>query len=198
MKNFTLNIWVTKNTVFSVNELSQIITNTSDNSLRQKITNYVKNWYIEKIYRWIYSIPNMKVNLFELSNKIYSPSYISFFSALYHYWIIFQVNPSEIDIAYKKSQSIKIENLWINIHLRCLKQDILLNPEWLIINDTYTIASPERAFLDTIYLYNNIYFDNIEPLDTNKIIELIPIYKKDAMMKKRVIKYFPNLNLWML
>lgn len=197
MINFILNIWDSKNTVFTINELSQIIPHNSDKTLRLKISNYKKRWYIEKIVRWIYSIPNIKINLFELVNKIYSPSYISFFSALYHHWIIFQANPSQIDLAYKKSQVVKLINLWLEIKLRCLKQDILLNPEWLVFKDTYTIASAERAFLDTIYLYKNIYFDNIDILNIEKIKELLPIYKKDKMMKDRVLKYFPNLYLWM-
>jgi hypothetical protein len=197
MKNFTLNTWNSKNTVFTINELSQIIPHSSDKTLRLKISNYKKRWYIEKITRWIYSIPNIKINSFELANKIYSPSYISFFSALYHHGIIFQANPSQIDLAYKKSQIVKLKNLWLEIKLRCLKEDILLNPEWLLIQDTYTIASPERAFLDTIYLYKNIYFDNIDWLNLDKIKELFPLYKKDKMMKNRILKYFPNINLWM-
>lgn len=197
MKKLILNTWKSKNTVFDINELSQFIEHSSESSLRLKISNYTKKWYIEKIYRWIYSIPNIQINPFELVNKIYSPSYISFFSALYHHWIIFQANPSEIDLAYKKSQHVQLKNLNLTIKLRFLKQDILLNTEWLVIKDTYTIASPERAFLDTIYLYKNIYFDNIDALDITKIKELIPIYKKNKMMTKRVSLYFPNINLWM-
>jgi len=197
MKKLILNTWKSKNTVFNVNELSQFIEHSSEASLRIKISNYAKKWYIEKIYRWIYSLPNIEVNPFELANKIYSPSYISFFSALYHHSIIFQANPKEIDLAYKKSQLIQLKDLDLIIKLRFLKKDILLNTEWLIIKDWYTIASPERAFLDTIYLYKNIYFDNIDSLNINKIKDLIPIYKKDKMMIKRVSQYFPNINLWM-
>lgn len=197
MKNLILNIWKSKNTVFSVNELSQFIEHSSESSLRVKISNYAKKWYIEKVYRWIYSLANIDINPFELANKIYSPSYISFFSALYHHWIIFQANPKEIDLVYKKSQLVQLKDLDLTIRLRFLKQDILLNTEWLIIKDWYTIASPERAFLDTIYLYKDIYFDNIDSLNTDKIKDLIPIYKKDKMMTKRVLQYFPNLYLWM-
>ncbi len=197
MKNFTINIWNSQNTVFTINELSTIIEHSSDTSLRLKISNYTKKWYLKRLHRWIYSIPNKKINILEFANKIYSPSYISFFTALYHYGIIFQANPTEIDIAYKKSQVVKRDSVWINIRLRCLKEDILLNNKWLIIKETYTIASKERAFLDTIYLYKNIHFDNIDSLDLKKLVDLIPIYKKN-IMKSRIIKYFPNLDLWML
>lgn len=197
MKNFILNIWESKNTIFTVNELSNLIIHGSDISLRQKISYYTKKWYLKKITRWLYSLVNKKIDSFELVNKIYSPSYISFFSALYHHWIIFQAIPNQIFLAYKKSQIVNIKELNLEIHLKNLKQDILLNPKWLIINNAYTIASPERAFLDTIYLYNNIYFDNIDNLNINKIKELIPIYKREKMMLNRIKKYFPKIKLWM-
>ena len=192
MKNFTLNIWESKNTVFSVNELSAFIEHSNDNSLRQKISNYVKKWYIEKVVRWIYTLPWKTINPFELVNKIYSPSYISLFSALYHYWIIFQASPWQLYLVYKKSQIKYLKSLSLEIHLKHFKQDILTNTDGLVVHDTYTIASPERAFLDTIYLYSNIYLDNIDKLDLKKIKKLIPIYKRDNMMKNRIKKYFPN------
>lgn len=193
MKNIILNVWDSKNTVFTVNELSNIIEHDSDSSLRLKISNYAKKWYIERITKWLYALPNREVNAFELANKIYSPSYISFFSALYHYGIIFQADSSNVFLAYKKSWIKKIEKLNLEISLKNLKQGILLNTDWLIFKWNYTIASPERAFLDTIYLYSNIYFDNIDQLNTEEIKRLIPIYKRDNMMNNRVKKYFPNI-----
>ncbi|MDP2395974.1 MAG: hypothetical protein Q8M44_03685, partial [bacterium] len=60
-----------------------------------------------------------------LVNKIYSPSYISFFSALYHYSIIFQYD-TDVYLAYMKSDSRKI--LDFEIKLKTLKNEILLNP----------------------------------------------------------------------
>ena len=198
MKNVILNVWNSKSTVFTVNELANYIEHSSDSSLRLKISNYTKRWYIEKIARWLYALPNKEINSFELANKKYSPSYISFFSALYHHGIIFQPNPWKIYLAYKKSEIKKLEKLELEIHLKCLKQNILLNKEGLIFTDTFTIASPERAFLDTIYIIKDIYFDNIDILSIKKIKNLLPIYGRNKMMLGRVKKYFPNIKLWML
>lgn len=197
MKNIILNVWNSKSTVFTVNELANYIEHSSDSSLRLKISNYAKRWYIEKVTRWLYALPNKEINSFEFANKIYSPSYISFFTALYHHGIIFQPSPQQIYLAYKKSEIKKLEKIWLSIHLKCLKQNILLNREGLIITDTYTIASPERAFLDTIYIINDIYIDNIDKLSIQKIKNLLPIYGRDKMMYERVKKHFPNIKLWM-
>jgi predicted transcriptional regulator of viral defense system len=56
---------------------------------------------------------------------MYSPSYISFFSALYHHSIIFQYE-NDIYLAYKKSDVRKV--LDFEIKLKNLKKEILLNP----------------------------------------------------------------------
>ena len=198
MKNMTLNIGMSKNTVFTINELSQLIPHSSDSSLRLKISNYAKNGYIEKVVKWIYALPKKQINTFELANKIYSPSYISFFSALYQHGIIFQPTPWQVFLAYKKSDTKILKELSLEIHLKNLKKDILFNTQWLIFKETYTIASPERAFLDTVYLDKDIYFDNIDALDVKKIKSLLTIYKRDKMMIERVKKYFPNIEkIWM-
>jgi len=192
MKKLTLNIWNSKNTIFTVTELANYLEYGTENSLRQKLSNYVKNWYIENVARGVYSIPGKQIDRYEFANKVYSPSYISFFSALYHYWIIFQAEPKDVYLAYMKSENKYFEKLEINIHLKNLKKELLLNTVWLEFKDTYTIASKERAFLDTIYLYDNIYFDNIDILDIEEIRKIISIYPRQNMMKKRIKKYFPN------
>jgi len=45
--------------------------------------------------------------------------------------------------------------------LRKIKNTILTNSLGLEKKDNYFIASRERAFLDTVYLNKNYYFDNM-------------------------------------
>jgi hypothetical protein len=75
------------------------------------------------------------------------------------------------------------------IKLKNLKKEVLLNPSWIINNWNYSIAWKERAFLDTIYLYWDIYFDDISKFDYEKILELLPIYWSKSLDKK-VKSYF--------
>ena len=107
-------------------------------------------------------VKGMEVNIKELASMIYSPSYISFETALYHHGIIFQVSPSQVDIVYKKTDTKYLESLELYIKKRALKQDILLNTNGIIHENNYSIASAERAFLDMIYISKNYYFDNLE------------------------------------
>lgn len=184
--NIILQLSQSKSTVFTFDELKHIFWKTNNQVFKNKLSYYVKSWILERITRWIYNLKWKEINKFELANKIYSPSYISFFTALYHHSIIFQYE-DDIYLAYKKSDTKKI--LDFNIRLKNLKKSILLNPSWIINNWFYSIASAERAFLDTVYLYWDIYFDNLERLDYTKILELLEIYKSKSLEKK-IKSYF--------
>jgi predicted transcriptional regulator of viral defense system len=137
----------------------------------------------------------MSVNGMELANMMYSPSYVSFETALYYHGVIFQVNPKQIDVAYKKSDTRIIESVDLIIHLRALKQSVLMNPTGVMYIKNVSLASAERAFLDMIYLNKDYYFDNLEILDQTKIQDLLGIYGREKMMKKRLKQYFPNIKV---
>lgn len=184
--NIILKLSNSKKTVFTFDEIQNIFLIQNKQVLKNKINSYVKKWILKRITRWIYSLEWKEINKFELANKIYSPSYISFFSALYHHSIIFQYE-NDVYLAYKKSDTKNI--LDFDIKLKNIKKETLLNPSWIINNWEYSIASAERAFLDTIYIYWDIYFDNIKNIDYKKVEELLEIYKSKNLEKK-VKSYF--------
>ncbi len=176
-----IELYNSKNTIFSLDELKNIFWISNIQVLKNKIWFLKSKWILYSPTRWIFYLKDKQINKFELANKIYSPSYISFFSALYIHSIIFQYQ-DDVYLAYKKTDTKKI--LDFEIKLKTLKKEILLNPSWIINNGLYSIATPERAFLDTIYLFWDIHFDNISKLDYKKIIELIPIYKNKPLEQK--------------
>jgi len=51
------------------------------------------------------------------------------------------------------------------------------------------MASCERAFLDCVFLYKNYHFDNLKPLNWEKIKKLAPIYESKSL-KKRIEEYY--------
>ncbi len=54
---------------------------------------------------------------------------------------------------------------------------------------TYSIATPERAFLDVVYLSKDYHFDNLSALNWEKVFEILPIYE-NKQMEERVKKYY--------
>ncbi|MDP2090277.1 MAG: hypothetical protein Q8K30_01650 [Candidatus Gracilibacteria bacterium] len=181
-----LELYKLKQSVFNFDDLKSIFGIINNQVLKNKLQFLKSKNIIESVAKGIYILKDKEINKFELVNKIYSPSYISFFSALYHYSIIFQYD-TDVYLAYMKSDSRKI--LDFEIKLKTLKNEILLNPSGIINNGLYSIASKERAFLDTLYLYSDIHLDNISGLDYDKVISLLDVYN-NKLLEKKAKSYF--------
>jgi hypothetical protein len=54
----------------------------------------------------------------------------------------------------------------------------------VICENNINIATPERAFLDTLYLFGDVYFDNTCALNYRKIKDILPVYRS-----KRIENY---------
>lgn len=181
-----LSLYKWKQTVFNFSDLESIFGITNTQVLKNKIQFLKKKWILSSPRRGIYILKDKQVNSFELANKIYSPSYISFYSALYHHKMIFQY-PQEVYLAYKKTE---LQDLWIiEVYLKTLKTSILLNPSGIMHNGLYSLASAERAFLDTLYLYGEIHFDALDMIDVSTVKDLLKIYNNKTL-EKRALSYF--------
>ena len=74
---------------------------------------------------------------------------------------------------------------------RKIKGEILIVTQGILQTGNVNIATPERAFLDMLYLNKEYYFDNLAPLDKNLIIQLLPEYQSKTLTAK-VKKLFAN------
>ena len=72
-----------------------------------------------------------------------------------------------------------------------MKDIILYNPKGVISQNNYSIATPERALLDMIYLFPNYYFDNLEIINWEVCFDLAEIYNNKQLIK-RLRKYHKN------
>ncbi|MBI5358035.1 hypothetical protein HZB69_00170 [Candidatus Amesbacteria bacterium] len=171
-------------TVFTVDELALFFPEITTPLLRKRAHYFVKTNKLLRPRAGIYTKPNF--NWQELANKIYSPSYISFQTVLQKAGMIFQ--PYEtIYLASYLSRSISISNH--TLQYRKLKGDILLNNEGVVNENNYSIATKERAFLDTILFYKNYHIDNLDPLDWDLVNKLSKVYFNKSL-EKRVNDYY--------
>lgn len=167
-------------TVFTFKDIFLIWEDTDKKATISAINYYVKTANLYRIRRGIYA-KDKNYNKFELANKIYTPSYISFETVLAQAGIIFQFY-SQLFIASYLTREIVIDNQ--KYCYRKIKDEILTNQTGLEFKDHYWIASAERVFLDLLYLNKDYYFDNLSPLDKEKIFEILPIYKNKTLEKK--------------
>lgn len=166
-------------TVFSLKEISILWGELRTNALKVRVNYYLKKEKLVRLRQGLYT-KNKDYNPFELASKIYIPAYISFETVLALSGIIFQ-HYKTIFVASYLSRHIKCDKY--NFSYKRIKNTILVNPLGIENKNEYSIASPERAFLDTMYINKNYYFDNLSNLDWDKVFKIIPIYENKRMSK---------------
>lgn len=181
----------TGQSVFSTKEIALLWGEATGAAFRKRLSSYhVKSGKLYAIRQGIYAT-DKEYDRMELATKIYCPAYISFETVLGKAGVVFQAY-KKIFVASYQTREIKVQGQVYAF--RKIRNEILLNPAGLTHDNKYSIASPERAFLDTLYLNKNYHFDNLSTLDQKKIMEILPIYR-NKRMQKNVEKLFPNLNV---
>ena len=165
-------------TVFRINDIALLL-NKTDRLLYQKLNKLVKKGKLLNIRKGIYAKEGYRSE--ELACLLYTPTYISLGYVLQRSGIIFQYDSAITNVCYLNREICVNEQ---TIRYRQIKREILFNTRGIIYQNNTNIATPERAFLDTLYLNGYFYFDNIKKLDTNKIFELLPIYNSVSFSTK--------------
>lgn len=171
-----------KNTVFTFKDISLIWGETDKNAALAGIYYYIKTGGLYRIRRGFYA-KDKNYHKFELATKIFTPSYISFETVLAQAGVIFQYY-GQIFAASYLTREIEADRQ--KYDYKKIKDSILTNHAGLENKENYTMATPERAFLDILYLNKDYYFDNLSNLDWAKVFEILPIYGGNKRMEKKV------------
>lgn len=174
-----------KKTVFTFKDIMLLWNEAGTNTTRVRINYYVKNGKIIRLRRGIYA-KDKKYNKLELATKIITPSYVSFETILAKEGIIFQYY-EKIFVASYLTRDIICDNQTYSF--RKIK--------WLALTDNIGVenknecssATKERAFLDTLYINQDYHFDNLAPLDWDKVFNMLPLYQNQRMKQKVKIFY---------
>ena len=153
--------------------------NRNADNLKASVNYYVSRGVVRRIRKGVYVKEPYKPE--ELAGRIYSPAYISLESVLVKAGVIFQYSPFITAISYL-SRTIIVDGSEISYNK--IKNSILINDRGIICENNINRATPERAFLDRLYLSKNYYFDNIGQLDTGAIENLIEIYNSKELEKR--------------
>lgn len=129
---------------------------------------------ILKLAKGYYAL-NKEYSVYELANSIISPSYVSFNSALLFYGVCFQVSNTV--------QSVSLLNYQKEIGGRVykyqsMKKDLFFNIEGIDFKNNVSVASPERALLDSFYFGAAANVDDWEKINKtylNKLAENYPL-----------------------
>src|ERR1035437_9691121 len=167
-------------TVFTSKDIALLWNEQRSNSARVRLNYYARKGDLYSIRRGLYA-KDKNYNRIELATRIFTPSCVSFETVLAKDGVTFQFY-RQIFVASYLTREIIIDG-----QAYCFKQirkHILTNPIDIKHKDESSIATKERAFLDTLYINTDYYFDNLGGLDWDKIFEIVPIYQNKRMTKK--------------
>jgi hypothetical protein len=184
-KGFLNELLRSKQTVFSFRELMLLWGGIGAKTARARVHYYAKSKALHHLRRGLYA-KDAHYEKFELATRIFTPSYVSFETVLGAAGMTFQYY-DRIFVATYQSKDIVCDNQ--TFAFKTIKGSILTNPAGIENREFYSIASLERAFLDVVYLHTDYHFDNLSPLNWDRVNEIAPIYGGNKQMEKRVKEY---------
>lgn len=177
-------------TVFSTKDAALLWGEERRSIVSARLNKYVRAEKLINVHRGLY-VKDKNYDKLELATKIYTPSYISFETVLAKAGVIFQFY-GQIFIASYVIRELIIDGQTYSY--KRVRDAILTNHTGVEAKNGYHIASPEKAFLDIVYLNKGYHFDNLAPLNWEKVFEILPIYKNKSM-EKRVKKYHKSVSI---
>mgnify|MGYP000609157962 CR=1 FL=1 len=174
-------------TVFRLIDIAILVGESNFQSLNKKLNYYVRTGKLNNPRKGIYTKP--KYNPAELACNIYTPSYLSLEFVLQKAGLVFQYDSGITSVSYLR-RDIVVEGR--AYRYRKIKGEILVNTAGILQQkNNVNMATPERAFLDMLYLSPKYYFDNLNPLNYKLVFKLLPVYQSKAMTS-RVTKLLQN------
>jgi predicted transcriptional regulator of viral defense system len=181
-------------TIFSLSDIRKI----EHTFHRRRRNEWQDKGYIKKIIRGYYIFSDLEIDektLFEIANRIYSPSYISFEMALSRYGLIPESIYSITSASSRKTRTFRTKIA--NFIYKTVKPELFFG---YVITGTsgkiYKIASCEKALLDYFYLNPSVKkpsdFESIrvqkdvfrKTIDGKKLREYLERFKNKALTKR--------------
>lgn len=170
-------------TVFSTKDVALLWAENVEVTVRVRLNKYVKAGKLVRIRRGLYA-KDKHYDKNELATKIYIPSYISFETVLGAAGVTFQYYP-QIFIASYQTKDMEIEGQ--KFSFRKMRENILTSTIGIESKGNYSVATIERAFLDVLYLNKQYHFDNLRPINWERVHEILPVYGGNRRME-RIVK----------
>ncbi len=178
--NYLTTILRSNKTVFTSKDIALLWHDPGTSATRVRLNYYVKKGDLYRIRKGLYA-KSRKYNKLELATRIFTPSYVSFETVLAKEGLIFQYY-DKIFVASYLTREITIDQQIYSY--RRIKVVVLTNTVGIEHVSETSIATKERAFLDTLYVNADYQFDNVRSLNWEVVFEILPIYNNQRMAKK--------------
>jgi len=159
----------------------QRIFNVSYETARKFILRYVKEGFIIKLKKGLYSLENYLPSELEIANRVFGPSYVSLEYALMFYNIIPDTVYTITSVNTKSTREFVINN--ISYTYRKIKKNAFTSYlRKSIDGNVVLIAEAEKAFVD---LGQKVIYDRIDvgKLSKNKLIDYAKLFQRKSLVK---------------
>lgn len=169
------NLVKSKKTVFSLDDLRLIWKIDDSKYLKVVASRLAKKGQLQRLSRGIYAISD-EYDVFELANILKTPSYVSLETVLAQNNIVFQDYGQTVFSVSNNSITKKVAERTFSYAK--VADEILSNPLGVEKKGEAFVATLERSVCDRIYLSPNYYFDNLDPLNPEKLEKISQMYNK--------------------
>lgn len=169
-----------KKTVLSFKDIALLWGDPGTNAARARLKYYVQTGDLRRIRQGLYA-KDRDYDRLELATRIFTPSYVSFETVLAKAGVTFQYY-NRIFVATYLTREVVCDGQ--TYQFRKIKDVILANSEGVENVGERSIATPERAMLDALYVNTDYHFDNLTPLNWEKVFEFLPLYDNKRMAKQ--------------
>lgn len=167
-------------TVFNVQSLRLQTMCEDSQKLTKSLHYYVNEGKIRNPRRGIYTKTSYDER--EMACSLFRPAYISLEYVLQRSGVVFQYDDTITCVSYL-NRIVEIDEKVYQF--RIINPKLWIGMEGIEQHDNILIASPERAFLDIIYLSaGNCYLDNLHPLNKTKVKQLLPFYMSKVLTQR--------------
>ena len=167
-------------TVFSSKDIALLWHESNTAAARVRLHYYIQKGALVRIRNGYYA-KSKNYNKLELATRILTPAYVSFETVLAKEGLIFQYYES-IFVASYATRELTIDQQVYSF--RKIKNEVLTDIIGVNLANETSIASKERAFLDTLYVNADYHFDNLRSLNWDRVFQTLPIYHNQRMTKK--------------
>ena len=167
-------------TVFTAQWLALQDSTRNHESLVRSLRYYVRTGALRSPRSGVYTKPRYDEQ--EMACTLFKPSYISMEYVLARAGVTFQYSEDITCISYL-SRTVEIDGK--SYVFRKINPMLWANMAGIEQRDNIAIATPERAFLDMVYLSaGQCYFDNLRPLNQELIRHIFPVYNSQVLTKR--------------
>ena len=179
-RNLLEAILSSRRTVFTMQSLSMLSECADSQKLAKSLHYYASEGKIRNLRKGIYT--KLEYDEQEMACSLFRPSYISLEYVLGRSGVLFQWDETVTCVSYL-SRQIEVDNR--AYQFRKINPELWIGMEGIEQRDNVAIASPEKAFLDMVYLSGgNCFFDNLGPLSIAKTRQLLPLYRSDKLNER--------------